>query len=515
MFHSVHWTREYKGGAVFGEADFIVLDRAGEALVIEQKNGRLEESEAGLRKSYRNGGSSDPFAQVRRSLDNIKEKFSRTHGRDGRLVLDYLVYCPDHRVTSVNAVGVDASRFVDASTDRDLARKIRDVLPVGTDDPARRERVEKFFLDSFEVYPDVHAYRRASEECSTRLGDDFFRNLCNIGMTPLRLRVSGSPGCGKTVVARRFFERAVDRGRKPLLVCFNRDLKEKIGANVPPGGLVETWYGLLHKFLESKGRAPDFDRRRPDSRFWADVQDRVVAETVDDDWSFDTAIVDEGQDFEQEWVDVLELFMRDDADVLWLEARDQGIRRGAPVALDGFVTYDQRKNHRSPVTVARFMRKALPFEFEPANDMPGLGVGVESYRDRDDQARLVAKTVNALLKRGFAPEDIVILSLRGVRNTGLAGRDRVGSHALRRVTGDYDRLGNQTVTDGRLRLDSVHRFKGQQAPAVVVIDVESGGRNPALVERLLYAAFSRATARLDVTVAADDPLAARLLAAAP
>ncbi len=52
VFHGVHWSREYRGHTVFGELDFVVVNRAGRALLIEQKNGRLEETAAGLVKPY-------------------------------------------------------------------------------------------------------------------------------------------------------------------------------------------------------------------------------------------------------------------------------------------------------------------------------------------------------------------------------------------------------------------------------------------------------------------------------
>lgn len=52
LFHGVHWAREYEAWTHFGEIDFVVLNRSGEVLFIEQKNGILEESEAGLIKRY-------------------------------------------------------------------------------------------------------------------------------------------------------------------------------------------------------------------------------------------------------------------------------------------------------------------------------------------------------------------------------------------------------------------------------------------------------------------------------
>ena len=52
IYHSVHWSRAYEKNTTFGEIDFIVMNNTGKVLVIEQKNGPLEETPNGLEKSY-------------------------------------------------------------------------------------------------------------------------------------------------------------------------------------------------------------------------------------------------------------------------------------------------------------------------------------------------------------------------------------------------------------------------------------------------------------------------------
>ena len=48
VFHGVHWSKDYAGGTSFGEIDFVIINRSGEVLFIEQKNGPLEERSEGL-----------------------------------------------------------------------------------------------------------------------------------------------------------------------------------------------------------------------------------------------------------------------------------------------------------------------------------------------------------------------------------------------------------------------------------------------------------------------------------
>jgi superfamily I DNA and RNA helicase len=236
------------------------------------------------------------------------------------------------------------------------------------------------------------------------------------------------------------------------------------------------------------------------------VTEIVAGESIPEEWKFDTLIVDEGQDFEQEWVEILKLFLRDDQEILWLEDQDQNLRDQPPVVLDGFVGYRARRNYRSPESIARFIRRTLPFKFEGANDLPGLGVGVTPYTKTTDQPAAVGKIVSGLLGQGFSHDDIVILTLRGSAESVLSDRERVGPYVLRRFTQGYDLFGNQLMTPGKLLFESVRRFKGQQAPAIVLVDIDPMPERWETFQRLLYSGMTRATVRLELVVKADNLL---------
>jgi hypothetical protein len=502
VFHGVHWSREYAAAVVFGELDFVVVNRSSRVLVIEQKNGALEETPGGLAKRYP-GQVKLVGDQVRRSLEGIREKFKWQH-HGCTLDLDYLVYCPDHRCREVNAAALDPSRIVDAACRERLCARIEDILGPGTpEDPKWEETVLGFFCQSFAVVADVHAHVASQERAYTRLCGPLVNVLAGLEMDLLRLRLYGTAGCGKTLIAQRVFHEAVARGRRPLMVCYNRPLAERLRALAGEGGMVNTFHGLCVAFLRSRGIAPDYHD-------WPAILERVAAEPVSDAWRFDTLIVDEGQDFEQEWVEILRLFLADRTDMLWLEDPHQNVRDVAPILLGPFVGYRANTNYRTPQSIARVVRRVLPFQFECANTLPGLGVGVCAYDTPENQPALVAAIVDGLLRQGFAHHDIVILTLKGLRSSVFSHRDRVGNFTLRRFRDEYDLFGNQVLTPGQLAFDSVRRFKGQQAPAVILVDVETDPEDPTRTDRLLYTGMTRATVRLDLVVGASDPLAARL-----
>jgi hypothetical protein len=512
IFHGVHWSREYRGHTVYGEIDFAVVNRAGRVLLIEQKNGPLLETDAGLVKVYPGGTVKPVGDQVRRGLEGVREKFRAVHAGHANLHLDYLVYCPDHRVVRLNAAALDASRVVDASDRTRLAEGVTEVLEPGI--PAVDgwvEKVEDFFAQTFEVSVDIHAQVSAHERQFTRLGAGLARTLAGFEMEPLRLRVQATAGSGKTFVAHAFFEKALGKGRRPLLVCFNRPLAERLKALIGQVGRVSTFFGLCHVFLAERGRKLDFDQMKTDREFWRRVADMVTAEAVPDSWQFDCLIVDEGQDFEQEWFEILRLFLRDDADVLWLEDPDQNLLGKPSVRLDGFVRFRTRVNHRTPASVARFIQRTLPIAFECGSDLPGLGVTVTPYERSEDQPRLVGKIVDGLLEQGFRYGDIAVVTMGSGQRSLFSARERAGRHDLRRFTGEYDLFGNQVSTPGRLLFDSVNRFKGQQAAAVVLVDVDPDPATLELEQRRLFCGMTRATVKLDLLVRRNNPFNARFL----
>src|SRR5690242_3625140 len=67
IYHSVHWVRDGSQRTIFGEADFVIVNQAGDVLVVEQKSGQLEESDGRLIKRYFDG-EKNVSTQIHRTL---------------------------------------------------------------------------------------------------------------------------------------------------------------------------------------------------------------------------------------------------------------------------------------------------------------------------------------------------------------------------------------------------------------------------------------------------------------
>jgi hypothetical protein len=256
----------------------------------------------------------------------------------------------------------------------------------------------------------------------------------------------------------------------------------------------------------------DFVKGATDPGFWDGVIRRTEEEAIgtapSGDWRFDLLIIDEAQDFEAGWFEILRLFLSDQPDILWLEDPNQNVRALDPVLLhqQGFVGYHSFLNYRSPESIARFITRVIPeCPFVGANDLPGLGVGVTPYTDPDEQPRLVGRIVGQLLSQRFKPTHIVILSCRGLQSTRFRDLERVGNHTLARFTGEYDLFGNQIVSKGQILFDTVRRFKGQQEAAVILVDVDPRESHLEQELQVLFCGMTRATVRLEVVCNRDNP----------
>jgi len=505
VYHSVHWSRANTKYTVFGEIDFVIVNKAGHVLAIEQKNGPLEETNQGLEKHYRSGKKKLVHSQIQTSLGIIRDKCKGATHPGAALNIEYIIYCPDHKVVDINAAGVDMSRTVDAASMKSLPDKVMQLLRTNNDDDADLVKdLHNFMLSSFRIAPDVNAYKSNQKRVYRHLLDGLSDVIEKLEFEPFRLRVVGTAGSGKTQVTMRFCSEAIAKGASPLMLCFNRRLCDKLSAQAPKGVTVNTYHGFCHEMVKLVGIDPDF-KKADEPGFWRDIQDQLVGADLSECPKYDCLVVDEGQDFKEGWYEILQLFLTEDSTQLWLEDPLQNLRSTEPVPLLGFVTYHETANFRTPGIIANFIKGVLEAEFEQRNSLPGLGVAIFEYDTNIELQKTLNDRVIDLVKEGFEPCDIVIISCRGMTSTALAEIDQVGKYKIRRFTGDYNSRNEQIYTEGDINFDSIFRFKGEQAPAVILVDLDKDLERNDGATAVLYCAMTRATVRLELVVQKDCP----------
>jgi hypothetical protein len=517
VFHSLHWTRAHPRNTQWGEIDFCILNSAGKVLVIEQKNGALLETAEGLVKRY-NRHEKNVARQVQRSVDALRAKFYAMHGKAQALQVDYLIFCPDHRLQTLNAVSLDRTRIVDAGQRERLPEIAVDLLSgdggglgktSDTDSKAAFQRLFRFFCDDLRLYPDVAALSERQQRYYAAQAGGLAETLSQLEFSPRRLCVRGTAGCGKTQAALAEFQRARAAGESALLTCFNRPLAECFAAWAGEGGgRVATLHQICLEIAQAQGVfPPDF---RGSDADWPALFKAALAREIPEAFRFSTLIVDEGQDFSPDWVALADRLLRPGGRLLWLEDPRQRLYGETDDTRGGDflarypqgVVFQARRNFRNPGTVATALYQLLgisPHEIEAANPVEGMEVGIHVYRSAEELQTLSAQCLQDLCQAGFKPEDMVLVGFHGLRHSQALRWETLGGFTLARFTGEYDAAGRQVMTAGEVRAESVFRFKGQHAPAVVFTEIDFETLNESIRNRL-FCGMTRPTLKLDLVL---------------
>jgi len=504
VFHSVHWAVPSSDRSRFGEIDFVIVNRSGHVLVIEQKNGRVEETESGLVKLYDNGSKSIQ-SQIDRGIEGVRKKFSQQNG--GGLIIDFLVYLPDHRLVDVNSAMLDKSRIVDAVAKQSLSARVQTLLGPGAHAEQHiADQVLRFFQQQYRIVPDVCRAIELAEISYTKLSAGLLETIQCLDFKPFRLKIEGVAGSGKSLVAAHYLGSA--DGKKTLYVCFNSVLAEQIRGSIGAASdLVDihTFHSLMVRAHE-RCAGPLAFPTHTDSAFWQNLIDAVMSFDLPSDMRFDRLIVDEGQDFQPEWWEVLRLFLVEDYELLWLEDPEQNLSGGVAVDVPATVRYRTRSSYRTPLSIAAFLSNVHGSEIVSAVAIPGMGVGVTAYGDPKEQVKLLAGKINALRARGFANEDIVVLTCGGLSASPLYGCETIAGVAVRKFLQRYDDKRQPAFSGGLISFESVRRYKGGQAPVVILTDVDPRADHELLARRVITCGLTRATVRVEMLVKADNPL---------
>ena len=484
VYHGVHWTRIEREHALFGEIDFVVVGPTGRLLLIEQKSGFLDETPEGLvipgaRERKQVG------VRIARAAAQLRERLAVfLKGRDADV--GTLLYCPDYTVRQPGTAGIDPARIVDAGKRGHLPAIVQSLLRDGPRNALVLDGIHRFLADELELVPDVGALAGQAETLYTRLSGGLAEWARRIEMEPFRLRVTATAGSGKTQLALAVFRDAVAAGRRPLYVCYNRPLADHIALIAPQGGEVATYHQLCDRTLRGHGRIPDFSR--PDA--FAQLETAFGELEPADEWRFDELVVDEGQDFRDDWRDALLRLLRPAGRAWWLEDPMQNLYGRPEVALPGWVRIRSERNYRSPADIVAALNRALPLArpLEAGSPIERSAIEMLTWKDA---AELVEQTKRALTRAiglGFRREMIATVTFRGREHSRFTQYERLGAHRLKAFTGAYDLLGNPVYSNGDFLIDSVHRFKGQAAPCVIFTEIDFEALDEATVRKLFVGA---------------------------
>ncbi len=423
----------------------------------------------------------DPFEQASKSLHTLMATIRKSLQSPAALpfAFGYAVCFPD-LVYKGGAVppGAEPNIIIDLSdflTSDSLTKAIANALRKWSRSadlhgmtPELRKQVERAISPEFNLVPRLSRQLENQEEQLIRLTDEQLRMLEFCRGNP-RVAIEGVAGSGKTLLALEQSRYFASQGKRTLLLCFNKALAEWLREVLPPDYAdsihIHHFHGLAHDACQRAGIVFQPDKSPV---FWQETCAELLMQAANllPDLSYDAVVVDEGQDFFEDW---------------WI-AIDELTNNGSQGHL--YVFYDPAQtlftpkesipemqfggrlptNCRNTQAIAETCSTIIGTEIKCHYESPP-GIPIELSFEADDvrRSKLVAKKLADLLQNeGLDPSQVAILAPHRQQKTCLSQLQTVGRLPINDDPKSW--RSNKSIL-----MTTIRAFKGLEADVVLLL----------------------------------------------
>lgn len=495
LFHNLAWSAIYQDTQQIGETDIVVVAPSGHLLLLEVKAGDVTETPQKLLKNYSHQVK-DIGAQVRRQHSSFLKRIEQ--GKLPKIHIESMLVLPDYRIAG-EAVAYPRQRIVDA-TDMDmLCHRVMQIFVARPHlaEP-ERQRVLDFLSNQFKLVPDVAVHIGQVQHANAQLASGMAQWVPNVQHAQGAYVIEATAGSGKTQLALLLLQRAAREKLKARYVCFNRSLADRLAAVASAAVDVTTFHQLCRDHAERIGLELDF----ADPAVFTQTEQRYLQDAEQRTPTLDLLVIDESQDLDPAWVQALMCSLKPEGRLYVMGDSEQQLYERDGFDLPNAVRIRCMDNFRSPRQVVRVINELALTDtpIEPRSVHEGNLPGFHLYgAGHGDHHAVLDRCLQQLRQDGYKPEQVVVLSYKGIKTAEVLKCAILGGQATRRYTGQYSPAGNPVWTEGPLLVDSLYRFKGQSMPAVVLCEVDFETLSDK-DRRKLFVGLTRAQLRVEVVL---------------
>lgn len=464
-----------------GEGDFVLFDPSRGIMVIEVKGGEIWCANGEWRQRNRRTGDVwpiDPEQQARNTVHRIREEFTTRLPSAASLLCCHAVWFPDGTVDrNCLPMYCPAEIVLDAEDIANPARAIQrafaywhKVLPgrLGVSGKDANS-VLHALAPTFSVARSVRQTLDEREEQFVQLTREQSRIVHYLD-EQRHAAIHGAAGTGKTMVAIEKARRLAAPAEPVLFLCYNGALKAHLEQQHAHANVhYATFHSLARQVIGSAGTL--------------DQAERAFLEHLVEDGRlpYTHLIVDEGQDFEAEWLDYLSHRFRDGVFYVFYD-RNQLVQGADTSWLDDIpCRLTLTRNCRNTDPIARSAYRAAGLSTAPTLGVSGPRPVLHVVADEATAiSRATTLSDKARIQKVQA-DDIAVLTLDTLPEDSAWRAMRVAGKAV-----------VDTPAPGATTLTTVRRFKGLEARLVIVADVDFSKAKDADWRRRLYVGCSRA-----------------------
>ena len=471
VFYSVRWYSTNNGVREDSECDFLIFNPDYGFLCIEVKGGTGMRVEDGVWYLIDHDGERklkrSPYEQAEQSMrffkkyyeDEVEAQFSGVYG--------CAVAYPNYAINAPITISSPMEMTIDLSAMSNLQKRVTEIFRFFR---AQHLGTSSFLsLDAQKKFISVINKRIALSISAGALIQDKERELFEINRTQdtvidllahyPKAFIVGGAGTGKTWIGIKKIIRCVQSGSKALYLCYNKALAEYVSAIISDDNAdcynIDSYaYSLLWDKVTT---APEKNGCKEYSALIGDLPNLQ---------RYDLVIVDEGQDFTEDWAFCANLVVKDNGSLYVFYDESQNIFRrnfGENFFIDG-PPFVLRYNIRNTANIYRFAQEQTNLGLDTiANQIEGVEPDCRKFTRKAQAVAFIDSVINKLVSReGVGPQKIVILSNRKKENSILSETTSVGGCNLsdERILHDADSITYRTIQG----------FKGLESDVVIYIN---------------------------------------------
>ena len=505
IIHSYRWLGDESQRRSEGEADFLIIHPAKGILSVEVKAGGVAFRNGNWIQVNRNTGSEkvmDPFGQAAESQYRVRlllrNNFRGTMPLIGRAVW-FTSVCVDKNVKlppeAVREIILDQDSLAEPKKALDVAfaywqRNLR-LVPVPLTGGQYKELLH-VLLPSFQIAETISSSARENQTSYVQLTRQQFAVLDFLREQKIAA-IHGPAGTGKSLLAIEKARMLAQSGQKVLLLCFNGFLLKHLRTQELNQLItVHNVRSLAEEILQ--------DNSLPIEQVNKIFEEYFATDFDDTDWQYPNIVVDEGQDISDAMLEHLSFLaeLNEGSFYVFYDRNQFILERNSPEQpqyLDSeaecrLVLY---RNCRNTAEIAATVGSLVDMRQEPyVNDVHGEKPKAVFYNDKAALKGIAERFVKTMQENRVALEDMVILSVHSLEHSALHGVTELAGIPV-----------SNTLEEGKVWITTTRKYKGLEAKAVLLVDVEVSKLTDAVMQRMIYIGGSRANTYLKVAFYED------------
>jgi ATP:corrinoid adenosyltransferase len=481
------------------EIDFIIADHRNGVLnniiIVEAKGGNIR-YDGVLRKWYQNGKEMDdaPNNQASKGMNNLVKRFGFIAQNTN---FHWVLWFPDVEIKANEwlPTNISPDRLLDGNTllhtkenlvaicDKLIEENYRKGAPM-SDFKTLKDKL----LRSVGFFKPLHKEFAENENTFKRLTEQQGKIFKVIDMNQ-NICVQGPAGSGKTVIAYNKALLYAEQGLKVMYVCFNKTLAGELRNRMRTQNIERNLTPEFTHFHYWAGRLaesnPTYNADRTIDDFFNTYIPNKAKEMIQEP-SYDVIIVDEGQDFRENWLELLNKALKKEGRFLLFMDENQDIFH----AFNGVPNHRNitkcalAENCRNTKTIISKLKEVLPeVSMTPMDSTPeGSPIKYLIATSKDNQKQILDQQITLLLNQKIKPNQIVILTNNIDKESSLRGVQKLGNKEL---ISTYDKKYGRD--ENCIAQTTINVFKGLEADVIFILDAQNIDTN-----NQLYTQASRA-----------------------